>query len=357
MYYTGEMAATLMEIARRTGLSKSSVSQCLRSDGPKSHLFRPETRERVRRIAAELGYRPNSAARATAYGRTGSIALLMSINPIRSSLFEGLLCGLHDELHRNDMQLAIARMPDEELSDDQRLPKILRDWCCDGMIINYTDAIPAPMKAIIREHQIPAIWINSKQEHDCVRPDDFGAAQQIAQRLIELGHRRIAFSDFSHGMTYADPHYSVIDRRGGYERALADAGLQPEVWASTDDERIPGDQRMAYATAKLSARDRPTAVIGYSQNDLFPVHAGALAAGLTVGRDLSIATFAPAPYTHLGPPFATCILPEEEMGRSAVEMLMQKIADPAGLLPARVLKMHFNPGGTCVPPSGDSTED
>lgn len=344
------MNVTLQTIAQRTGLSVNTVSQCLRANAPKAHQFRAETREMVRRVAAELGYRPNAAARATANGRFGTAALVMSINPIRSSLFEGLLCGLHDELHANDMQLSVARMPDSQLSDDSQLPKILREWSCDGMLINYTDAIPKRMQAIILEHQIPAVWINSKQEHDCVRPDDFGGARDATQALLKMGHQRIAYSDFSHGPDYPSPHYSVPDRLAGYQQAMQQAGLAPRLWIAEQGEKIPGAQRVAYVIEQLKRPDRPTAVVSYNHNDLIVIHAAAMSLGLSIPSDLSVVGFSPKLNTPLGVPMGSVLLPEVRMGQEAVRMLLKKISNPSRLLPAKVLPTHFDPAGTCVPP-------
>jgi DNA-binding LacI/PurR family transcriptional regulator len=348
---TGVMAATLAEIARRTGLCKASVSQCLRPDGPRIHLFRPETRELVRRVAEELGYRPNTAARATSYGRTGSVALVMSIKPLHSSLFVGLLCGIHDELQRRDQQLTMARLPDEDLNDSSRLPKIVREWCCDGMMINYTDAIPTAMRTVIAKNRIPAVWINSKQTKDCVRPDDEAAAAMLTRKLLELGHRRIAFVDFSHGELYPEPHYSVNDRRLAYLTAMREAGVTPVIWRADGQTKLPGEERVAFAARRLRQDDRPTAIIGYSLNDMFPLHVAAAEVGLAIPRDLSIATFSATPYRNLNRPLSMMVLPEYRMGEAAVQMLMSKIEAPKSALKAQILPFDFDAGDSIAPVS------
>jgi len=133
------MATTLKVIAEAAGVSIPVVSQVLNSKGQR---FRPETRRRVRQAAERLGYRPNNSARAMATGRLGCAALVLSTQGYRSTLPAELLRGIDEELARHNMHLTIARLPDEKLTREGYVPKILREWLSDGLLINYTSDIP-----------------------------------------------------------------------------------------------------------------------------------------------------------------------------------------------------------------------
>ncbi len=78
-----------------------------------------QTRKRIAEAAAQLGYRPNAAARATQSGWFRSIALLLGTQESRSSLPEPLLYGIEESLQQRDPHLMVFRVSDEDLSDDR----------------------------------------------------------------------------------------------------------------------------------------------------------------------------------------------------------------------------------------------
>ena len=67
------------------------------------------------------------------------------------------------------------------------MPRLLTEACSDGLLIDYTHAIPPALLALIERHRIPAVWINSRQPLDCVRPDDEAAGYDATRRLLERG--------------------------------------------------------------------------------------------------------------------------------------------------------------------------
>src|SRR4051794_20332710 len=143
------MSVTIKEIARRTGLSVPTVGNVL---GRSASRYSAETRQRVLAAAQAMGYRPNSSARAMRQGRTGAAALVLSRShqSSHSHIPAGLLDGIDDELATRGMHLTVSRLTDEELSSDDILPKVLREYLADGMIVNYTHEIPPGMLELIR---------------------------------------------------------------------------------------------------------------------------------------------------------------------------------------------------------------
>ncbi len=344
------MPVTLREIARESGVSATVASLVLNSKGQR---FRPETRRRVLRVARKLHYRPNASARSVATGRFGCIALLLSTNRFYSNLPPSLLDGVQHELGRRDMHLTIAQLPDERLTSDGVVPKILREWFSDGLLINYHFHIPEQMIGLIRSHEVPSVWINAKMPADCVYPDDFGAGRHVAEHMIGLGHRRIAYVDYSHGeASMAGAHYSAADRCAGYDRAMRQAGLAPRVIRG-EGLSVPYVERQAYTAAWLGGDARPTAVISYGADGIGVVAVAAAAAGLDVPRDLTLATFSDRAEHFLGGTIATVLVPQFETGREAVRMLLRKIDEPGRALQSKKVAFEFDPGTTCAPPRGD----
>jgi LacI family transcriptional regulator len=326
------MTVTIKEIAKRTGLSVPTVGNVL---GRAANRYSPDTRQRVLKAAQELGYIPNSSARAMRRGRFGCAALVLSRDKqaTHSHIPSGLLDGLDEALAQHDMHLTVSRLTDEELSSENFAPKVLREWMADGMIVNYTHEIPRRMLDVIHAHHAPAVWLNAKLPSNCVYPDDFGAARDATKRLLSLGHRRIAMVHFISPTFYAIPfeqarprfHYSVADRAAGFKEAMREAGLSPRF--AHHDRYVDDREHLEECRALLSGPDRPTALILYSEPDLTAVLCAAAELGLSAPRDLSVMVFHPHEIRAAGRCFTAIPVPTREIGRRAVAMLMQKLED------------------------------
>jgi LacI family transcriptional regulator len=349
------MTVTIKEIARRTGLSIPTVGNVL---GSSAKRYSAETRRRILAAAEELGYRPNASARAMRNGRFGCAALILSRSKAstHSHIPTGLIDGLEDELSIRDMHLTVTRLTDEELSQNDFVPKVLRQHMADGMIVNYTHEIPPGMLELIYSHHTPAVWINARLPGDCVYPDDFGAAHTATCRLLELGHRRITLlhmissfgsqRDFQQG--WPSQHYSVLDRAAGYARAMTDAGLTPSVLSH--EKYIDEGEQLAACLDLLSRPDRPTAVLAYSMLDATSLMCAASSQGLSVPRDLSVILFAPAPQWVGGRMLTAAAIPTEAMGRRAVQLLGEKLDDPDRVCPPVSLPYGLEGDATIAPP-------
>jgi LacI family transcriptional regulator len=335
------MSVTIHEIAAQVGLSAKSVSRILRDENAP---HRAETRERVRAVARELGYRANGSARAMRSRRAGSVALLLSTLGYRSVLPDPLREGIQAALAQSRLHLLVAALPDAQLTDEAYLPQVVREWAADGLLINYNADVPPGLPALIARHNIPSVWINAKRNGDCVHPDDFGAAWEATTRLIALGHRRIGFVEFG-GVT----HYSANDRIEGCRAALAQARLAPP---AIFDGGGPPQTRAERARAWLRrpAGERPTAVFVYGAGLAPPILYAAATCGLRVPDDLSVVTFEAEPDASVGRRIDTWVLPEEAMGRAAVGVLLDKVKEPARALPPIALPAVHIPGDTLGPP-------
>jgi len=336
------MPVTIREIAERVGLSVQTVSRVLNGMG---HLHRPRTCSRVLRAAKELGYLPNSSARAVRTGRFGCVALVSSTGRA-GPLPEPLLRGAHDELARRDIHLTFAALPDEKLTNRSFVPKMLRQLMADGLLINYHFNIPARMMELVKTHRVPAVWINCEKEFDSVLPDDFGAGRMAAERLLNLGHRAIVYADFSHPSLGRPEHHSAVDRYKGYAAAMREAGLEARRWSVED---FPGaGSRLELAARLLSAGGRPTGLVTYGETEALTLFAAAASSGLAVPTDLSIVAIWDRLLDAAGWPIDTVVLPWYEIGREAVLMLHQKIERPGAALARRVLAPTLAEGRSCA---------
>ena len=338
---------TVREVAKAAGVSLRTVCRVL--NGTVAPV-RAETRDRVMAAARQLGYRPNAAAKAVRRGRSGGIALLLSSDLQRSYLPEALLDGIQEQLRAHDLHMTVAAVPDPQLTDETVIPKFLRQWMADGLLVNYTVRVPPDLRAIIEDMHIPAVWLNVRRPADCVYIDEHAAARQVTEHLLGIGHRRIAYVDYHSDVSAPDDwHYSTTDRCRGYEQAMIKAGATPRVMR--EDGILPVRRKIEAAVALLKAPGRPTAVVAYSPGQTtLPVHLAAVAhCGLRVPEDLSLVTFSPFAADEVGVAMTKMLLPEREMGREAVEMLLRKIRQP-GPQPSRCLAATLVEGESAAPP-------
>lgn len=340
------MPVTLKQLAQHSGVSVPTISQILNDKG---HRYSTETCEKVLRAVKELGYRPNSSARAIRLGRFNCAALLLSTEANRSFLPPVLLRGIHDGLAEKDMHLSLAMLPDEQLTSQAFVPKLMRQWMADGLLINYHVHAPSRLQELIVEYKLPAVWINTPQEADAVSPDDCQGMRMLTERMITLGHRHIAYADLTSSDDRDPEHISVNERFAGYSLAMKTAGLERRI--IRPHSKLEPSERAPFAEQELLRPARPTAVVCYSNTSALVMLQAATQAGLRVPRALSIATVSEHIVEDSGVPITTGIIPWVEVGKAATRMLAEKIADISLHIPSRKIEYTEILGNSSVAPA------
>ena len=344
----------LKQIATKAGVSTNTVLRVLRGENKEVWPSAIRRAEEIRGLAQRMGYLPNGSARAIRRGSFNCVSLVLSTDLGRSYLPPELFNAIHDSLGDQGIRLIVSKLTDERLTDRSAVPSILRDWACDGLLINYTDHIPPEMVELLDQYRIPSVLINSSQEHDCVYYDDFGGAMAATQHLIGLGHRRITYLDFTTPEPTDRTHYSRVDRYEGYAQAMRSAGLSPT--ARDEFAGTPTSDRLPVTQNLLKRPDRPTAILSYDAGPR--VMYAASVVGLRVPEDLSIVSFIDRPPTaegvirgenFIGRIITAMRVPSEQAGRKAVAMLLQKIAKPGQALPPHVVPLELEVGDTSGP--------
>jgi LacI family transcriptional regulator len=300
-------------------------------------------REEIRSTATAMGYRPNNSARAIKTGKFGVVAMLITAGRPVSSLLQYLFDGIHDELAAHDMHLMLVKLKKEELSSHELGPRLLRELMVDGFLIGLDWMFEPEIARLTRRHRIPSIWINADGEHDCVRPDDEAAAYEAVQHFLKLGHGRIAYvtTPYQH-------HYSVLSREQGYEKAMRQAGLHPQVLCV--DDHISGKEHLAKVHSFLDKEMRPTAMIFYNDATVSATVMVAMQLGLKIPDDLSLLMIGHVGHHSPLLKFDMMTIPFHEMGRCAVQQLLQKTETPDELLPTRILPAYFDLQDSSAPP-------
>lgn len=332
------MATSQKDIAKKLNVSRSLVGAVL--SGAPGAWVSVEKRKLIVQTARELGYRPNAYARATRSGRFGCVGVIQGQRPSERSLHTYTMQGIVDALAEHDYVLTLCVMKDVDLTDETVIPKMLRERMMDGVIVNYTNAPPSELVALLEQYRIPAIWLNRRLDHDCVFPDDRGAAETSASMLLELGHRRIEYCGCLRGESDT-LHYSEYDRRDGFLDVIAQSNAVASQFAVGHLDEYTAYE--ALIRERLRATDRPTAVVTYAPPIANMYYAAALAIGLRVPEDLAIVTFGEQFLREVGMRVYTCPIPTSYLGKRAVDMVLQKIDDPGRILPPLALKYACDP--------------
>lgn len=338
--------ATMKDVALLAGVHYTSVSVVLNGSRSSAGIA-AATRQRILDAAAELGYRRNGSAHTIRTGRFGSVALLLSPKQHSSYLPQQLLGALHDVLAEAGSTLTVCQLPDEKLTGENALPKVLSERMCDGLLIDYNSGFPDSMADLIRDQQIPAVWINTKQPQDCVYPDDFEAGARATHALIKLGHTNILYCDFTTIWGSPYEHYSSRDRSAGYLMAMKNAGLEPNF---VRGQSVPKAQLMEFCEQLLSDPKTPTAAICYTTWSTFPLGFALAKRGLSLPDDFSLVSFGPEQLDCLNTPIDTFIEPQNTIARLAVGTIFDKIADPTHSIASRSVPFEFQPGQSTAPP-------
>lgn len=312
---------TLADVAHRAGLSKTTASMVL--NGRNDVRLSPEAFRRVLAAAEELGYRPNVAARSLRTRKTATIAFVSDI--VATTRFAGdMIKGALDAAREHDHVLLIAETQGDETIEQQVIEAML-DRQVDGMIYASmaTRQLSVPSAMVGR----PIVLLNATNADPAwpsIRPDDRTAGHAVATALLESGHREGIVLVGRNELKERDPRVSLAAgaRLEGIAQALSEHGiaLADEAFC---EEWQPED---GYAGMRelLSRRTRPRAVICLNDRLAFGVYQALAEAGLRVADDVSVVSFDDdALASWLRPGLSTAALPHEQMGRKAVEWLIQ----------------------------------
>jgi LacI family transcriptional regulator len=305
---------TIADVARRAGVSKTTVSHVISGNRPVSD----PTRSRVESAIAELRYRPDGIARSLRTRRTHMVALI--IPDITNPFYPILSRGLERALDGRGYRTFICSSD----GDTDRELDFLAEVCdrrVDGIVLDSFHVTVDDLESITRG-EVPVVWLGgTPRAHpgvDSVRPDDEHGAFEATTHLIARGHRAIAMVD--------GPEGAGSSRRDGYLRALSEAGVRPVPRHAlrSDWTRAGG---AAILPSLLASSPRPTAV--FCSNDLSAIGVidGARERGLEVPADLAVVGFDDIEEAAMTtPPLTTVRNPAFETGEAAGRLLGDRMA-------------------------------
>ncbi len=303
--------ATIVDVAKQSGFSKSTVSRVLRGSSEISE----EARQSVLDAVRELGYQPNMLAGGLRTRRTYSIALI--IPDIANPFFPEIARGAQKAADPGGYSILLANSDWSERRELEFLALARRNRL-DGILIN-----PASVSAQAL-HQVgcPVVILGSRDAYsafDSVGSDTPAALRQVVDHLVGLGHRRVAI------ICGPADNPAAHKREAAFREHMAAHGLQvsDDVVAYDEFSQSGGSA----ATRRLIQLPvRPTALV--CGNDLLAI--GALAAlheaGLSIPGDVAVVgidNIDASAVTH--PPLTTVDKPKFRMGEEAAGLLIARI--------------------------------
>lgn len=334
---TASAEISMEAIAERLGVSVTTVSRALNCRNKGIRKAASKRAEKIRALARELGYRPSAAPRAMVTKRYNAVALLRPMDYRRGHLPMHRLRGLEEALGDASLQLVLTRIADDRLSDDAYVQTFLSRWFVDGILMDYETGYPQQLAELLERYHLPTVWLNVKHAFDCVRPDDFGGAKLATEHLLKLGHRRIAIWVLPSRPGTWEPHYSSGERQAGYSQAMREAGLEPIVY----NQWMEYIDRIPFVVSKIRQPEAPTAWVTLGPTEAMAVLGAANEIGLRIPHDLSHVTFH-NDWTYADAMRVTSVeIPEYEVGRQAIAMLIRKIESPHVQLAPAVIPMKL----------------
>ncbi|MGH4028436.1 LacI family DNA-binding transcriptional regulator [Actinomycetota bacterium Odt1-20B] len=313
---------TLEEVAARAGVGRGTVSRVING----SPRVSEHTRAAVEEAVAELGYVPNTAARALAANRTDSIAVVVPEPESRffaEPYFSEIIHGVGTALADTSLQLLLTFAGGE--GERRRLAQYLAAHRVDGVLLISVHA-DDPLPALLEQLEIPAV-ISGRRSADetlaSVDSDNYAGARAAVAHLLSRGRRTIAT------ITGRLDVYGAQCRLAGYRDALAEGGHPaPEDLIAPADFTEEGGHR---AMAELLVR-RPDLDAVFAGSDVMAAGARRVlrAAGRRIPDEVALVGFDDSAIArHMEPPLTSVRQPITEMGRVMTELLLEEIAQAA----------------------------
>jgi LacI family repressor for deo operon, udp, cdd, tsx, nupC, and nupG len=308
----------MKQIGEFVGVSQSTVSRVL-SGAPSNVPVAPETRERILKIVADLGYTPNPVARALRNARTGLLGLI--VRDINDPFFSVAVASITAEAHRHGYSVVLGHV-DSSADAALELSEALAMGHCEGAILlgDLRDQAAFWLRAGGRRMPFVGLWQGHRAPHmPVVNVDNYTGMRLAVEHVVGLGHRRIAFVQ---GGRTGD----------GLERREAFLSVLRELRISVPDRYLVVSANEFGAATQaveklLSGRGRPTAILASTDVAAIGTLKAAARVGVRVPQTLSVVGFDDIPLTQVTIPSLTTVhQPMLEISQRALTRLVEAVS-------------------------------
>jgi LacI family transcriptional regulator len=306
---------TIVEVAKRAGVSIATVSNVIRG----TKYVSPQVQQRVQDAIRELDYYPNEIARSLKVKQTRMLGMILP--DITNPFFPEIIRGAEDTAFERGYFLVTANT-DEQIGRERRLIVALRSYRVDGILLasapssdtsHIQNTINAGMSVVCLDRPVPGV------ETDAVLLDNIRGSRECVRHLIQVGHRKIAI------ITGQLEAQIARERLQGYEDALRAADIKIDRSVILEgDFRDESGYRLARQF--LQKKDRATAIFVCNGVMALGVLKAFEELGVECPRDIALATFDDLVVDRSFHPHLTAVVqPSYEMGARAATILMDRI--------------------------------
>ena len=308
---------TIVEVAKRAGVSISTVSRCLNHPDKVGK----KTLQRVRKVIDDINFSPNALAQSFRRGKTNII--LVVVHEIGSGLLSEVVGGIRSVLDGRYAVILTESRPDA--AQPASFIEMLVAKQVEGVILLCS--VPPFSRKIIelnKARNLPIViglepLSDELRKLPSVHIDNFAAASEATAYLIGLGHRRIAF------VSGPRQSYVTLDRERGFVAAMADAGLDGS-HVHYADLSVNGGIN---AANDILTGAPPSAIFCANDDMALGVMCAAARRGLSIPGALSVLGFDDMRYAAIAnPPLSTVAQPAREIGIHAARRLLDAIDNP-----------------------------
>lgn len=328
------MAVTIKDVAALAGVSPSTVSRTCKNNPSISE----ETKERVRKAMAELGYEPNFQASnlASQNSRTIGIILPASAKEVyENSFYLEAIQGISHYCNGRQYMTTIVTGQDEaEILDAVR--SMSRSGKVDGFIILYSKKEDPVIDYLFNEGLLYILIGKATQYTNqtiYIDNDNLLAGREATEYLYQLGHRRIAYLGSDGSLMFS------ADRKAGYQLALASHQLPVRPEYCVEVKNVSENNEEAIR-GLLMQKDRPTAILVSDDILAVSLERVCLENHLAIPEDLSIISFNNSLFARLTSPQLTSIdIGAGQLGSEAASQIINHIENP-NLLATKIIVPH-----------------
>jgi LacI family transcriptional regulator len=332
---------TLRQISQIAGVSPSTVSRIL-SGADFRVPIASDTRERVLRVVAEVGYTPNPFARALRGARSALLGLI--VRDVSDPFFALFIEAITIEARHRGYGVVLGHAR-SRASEAVALQETLATWHCDALILlgDLRDQ-PALMSQLLGS-ELPAVGLcqgSRAPRMPVVNVDNTAGTNMALELLYSLGHRRIAF--VRGGWLFGDGR----ERQLAYRAFMRDHNLQlPHGYVQASSNDLAGGFNAALALLNLA--QPPTAIYAASDKLALGVLKAAAVRGVPVPDELSVVGFDDIPMaTYAIPSLTTVRQPIEQMAKLAVDGALVQIGAQAGGPTKQLVLPHLIQRESCA---------
>jgi len=306
---------TLKKLAKELNLSPSTVSRSLRD----SHEISQETKDRVKALAAKLGFQPNPYASSLRRNKSKTIAVV--IPEIQNNFFSQVMNGVEEVARQKEYHVLIY-LTHEDYKRETDILQLLRNGRVDGVMISVSNTTTnfEHLEAF-QNTDIPLVFFDrvyETMEAPRITTDDGEAGYKATEHLLKLGCTKIVFLSMAGNLSIS------CGRKAGYIKALTKYGHANNaavIECGPDDET--NRQRIREL---LQGEQRPDAIFAAVEKFAVNTYEVCRELNVNVPHQLKVISFSNLPAAALfDPPLSTIVQPAYDIGRESANVLFKII--------------------------------